>query len=72
MNENLKEILNRPGLERLRDYVSVGAVQSAAVEYFVDILISECATVMRELFQEGDEAPAEEFIHGIETHFLTE
>ena len=42
MNERIKELLARPGLERLNDWVSIGPVQRAALEEFVQLIVQEC------------------------------
>ena len=38
MNERIKELLARPGLERLNDWASIGPVQRAALEEFTSLL----------------------------------
>jgi hypothetical protein len=38
MNERIKELLARPGLERLNDWVSIGPVQRAALEEFAELI----------------------------------
>jgi hypothetical protein len=43
MNERIKELLSRPGLERLNDWASIGPVQRAALEDFTDLIVLECA-----------------------------
>jgi len=49
MNQHIKDILDVHGIERLRDFALTGPVQRAAVEYFVDLIVKECAAVvMRE------------------------
>jgi hypothetical protein len=35
----IKEILNRPELERLKDWASIGPVQKAALEEFADLIV---------------------------------
>jgi hypothetical protein len=47
VNERIKELLNRPGLERLNDWVSIGPVQRAALEEFVQLVVLECARVVK-------------------------
>jgi hypothetical protein len=47
MNERVKELLARPGLERLNDWVSIGPVQKAALEEFAELVILECARVVK-------------------------
>ena len=49
MNERIKELLIRPGLERLNDWVSIGPVQRAALEEFTELVVLECARVHREM-----------------------
>ena len=47
MNERIKELLARPGLERLNDWVSIGPVQKAALEEFAELVVLECARVVK-------------------------
>jgi hypothetical protein len=47
MNERIKELLARPGLERLNDWASIGPVQRAALEDFVELVVLECARVVK-------------------------
>jgi hypothetical protein len=42
VNERIKELLARPGLERLNDWASIGPVQRAALETFAGLIIKEC------------------------------
>jgi hypothetical protein len=42
VNERIKELLARPGLERLNDWVNVGPVQRAALEEFAELIVQEC------------------------------
>jgi hypothetical protein len=42
MNERIKELLARPGLERLNDWANIGPVQKAALEEFTDLVVLEC------------------------------
>lgn len=42
MNERIKELLARPGLERLNDWVNIGPVQKAALEEFVELVVKWC------------------------------
>jgi hypothetical protein len=39
MNERIKELLARPGLERLNDWASIGPVQRAALEEFAELIV---------------------------------
>ena len=43
MNERVKELLVRPGLERLNDWVSIGPVQKAALEECIELVVRDCA-----------------------------
>jgi hypothetical protein len=43
MRPRIKELLSRPGLERLNDWASIGPVQRAALEEFVELVVLECA-----------------------------
>ena len=47
MNLRIKELLARPGLERLNDWVSIGPVQRAALEEFTELVVLECARVVK-------------------------
>ena len=42
MNERIKALLARPGLERLNDWVNIGPVQRAALEEFAELIVQEC------------------------------
>lgn len=41
MNERIKELLSRPGLERLNDWASIGPVQRAALEECIELVERE-------------------------------
>ena len=47
MNLRIKELLDRPGLERLNDWVSIGPVQKAALEEFTELVVLECARIVK-------------------------
>ena len=47
MNERIKELLSLPGLERLNDWASIGPVQKAALEEFTELVVLECARVVK-------------------------
>ena len=47
MNERIKALLARPGLERLNDWANIGPVQRAALEEFAELVILECARVVK-------------------------
>jgi hypothetical protein len=47
MNERIKKLLARPGLERLNDWASIGPVQRAALEDFTELVAFECARVVK-------------------------
>lgn len=47
MSERIKELLARPGLERLIDWASIGPVQRAALEEFTELVVLECARVVK-------------------------
>jgi len=47
MNKRIKELLARPGLERLNDWVSIGPVQKASLEEFTELVVLECARVVK-------------------------
>ena len=42
MSPRMKELLARPGLERLNDWVSIGPVQRAALEEFTELVVLGC------------------------------
>ena len=48
MNERIKELLARPGLERLNDWAGIGPVQRAALEEFTELIIQECCNAVGE------------------------
>ena len=43
MNPRIKELLTRPSLERLNDWVNIGPVQKAALEEFAELVVRDCA-----------------------------
>lgn len=45
MNPRIKELLSLPELERLNDWASIGPVQRAALEEFVELVVKGCADV---------------------------
>jgi hypothetical protein len=47
MNERIKELLARPGLERLNDWANIGPVQRAALEGLTELVVLECARVVK-------------------------
>jgi len=47
MNERIKELLSLPELERLNDWISIGPVQKAALEEFAELVVLECARVVK-------------------------
>ena len=53
MNERIKALLARPGLERLNDWVSIGPVQRAALEEFAEVIALECARVVKASSPQG-------------------
>ena len=46
MNLRIKELLNRPGLERLNDWVNIGPVQKAALEEFTELIVRDCVEIV--------------------------
>ena len=46
MNLRIKELLNRPGLERLNDWVNIGPVQRAALEEFTELVVRNCVEIV--------------------------
>jgi len=48
MNPRIKELLARPGLERLNDWVNIGPVQRAALEEFAELIVWDCASYIHE------------------------
>ena len=46
MNLRIKELLDRPGLERLNDWVSIGPVQKAALEEFTELIVRDCVEIV--------------------------
>jgi hypothetical protein len=47
MNPRIKELLAQPSLERLNDWASIGPVQKAALEEFAELVVLECARVVK-------------------------
>ena len=45
MKPRIKELLSRPGLERLNDWASIGPVQRAALEEFAELIVRDCAKI---------------------------
>jgi hypothetical protein len=45
MNRKIKQILDTPEFERLKDWASIGPVQKATLESFAELLVLECAKV---------------------------
>ena len=43
MNERIKELLQQPVFERLKDWYDIGPVQKATLEEFAELIIKECA-----------------------------
>ena len=46
MNLQIKELLDRPGLERLNDWVNIGPVQRAALEEFTELVVRNCVEIV--------------------------
>ena len=46
MNEQIKQILDTPEFERLRDWASIGPVQKATLESFVELVVQESIDVI--------------------------
>lgn len=74
INPRIKELLSRPGLERLNDWVSVGPVQRAALEEFTELVILECANIVRNssLPDSYSEACLRNIADELEEHFGVE
>ena len=64
MNERIKKLLASPGLERLNDWVSIGPVQRAALEEFTELVVQECARVVKASSPQGMIA-----VNAIRIHF---
>jgi len=43
----IKEILNKPELERLKDWASIGPVQRLALEEFIELIVQKCCDQVR-------------------------
>ena len=74
MNERIKDVLARPGLERLNDWVSIGPVQRAALEEFAELIVQECANIVRNssLPDSYSEACLRNIADELEEHFGVE
>lgn len=46
MSPRIKELLDRPGLERLNDWVNIGPVQRAALEEFTELVVRNCVEIV--------------------------
>ena len=46
MNGRIKELLTRPSLERLNDWVNIGPVQRAALEEFTELVVRNCVEIV--------------------------
>jgi hypothetical protein len=53
MNERIKELLASPGLERLNDWASIGPVHRAALEEFTELVVLECARIVKASSPQG-------------------
>lgn len=42
MNERIKDMLEQPVFDRLRDWYNIGPVQRATLEEFAELIIKEC------------------------------
>ena len=47
MSPRMKDLIARPGLERLNDWANIGPVQKAALEEFTELVVLECARVVK-------------------------
>jgi len=54
VNERIKELISQPGLERLNDWASIGPVQRAALDEFTELVVLECARVVKASSQGRD------------------
>ena len=66
MNDRIKELLARPGLERLNDWASIGPVQRAALEEFAELVVLECIDVVDAYDRKTD---PDDIIVDIKEHF---
>lgn len=55
MNNAIKDILERPVFERLREWANIGTVQTATVEEFAQMIVAECITVINQPNGVGDD-----------------
>ena len=70
MNERIKELLARPGLERLTDWASIGPVQRAALEEFAQLIVRECLGIVnRHEYSYHEADPLWETAQLIKEHF---
>jgi hypothetical protein len=73
MNERIKELLARPGLERLTDWASIGPVQRAALEEFAQLIVRECLGIVnRHEYSYHEADPLWETAQLIKEHFGVE
>lgn len=45
MNERIRDMLEQPVFDRLRDWYNIGPVQRATLEEFAELIVKECAAV---------------------------
>lgn len=55
MRQKIESILNQPSLERLRNWYSVGPIQRAALEEFLEAVVKECAEISLNSGESGED-----------------
>ena len=51
MNERIKDMLEQPVFDRLRDWYNIGPVQRATLEEFAELIVKECRNVVTEVYR---------------------
>ena len=51
MNERIKDMLEQPVFDRLRDWYNIGPVQRATLEEFAELIVEECRNVVTEVYR---------------------
>ena len=73
MNERIKDMLEQPVFDRLRDWYNIGPVQRATLEEFAELIVKECVRYFNEDYhRDFDTLWREDLSKGIKQHFGVE
>ena len=73
MNERIKDMLEQPVFDRLRDWYNIGPVQRATLEEFAELIVKECVRYFNEDYRRDfDTLWREDLSKGIKQHFGVE